>query len=176
MQKLLMHELNRLTVEEYKQKEKLPIVVVLDNVRSLSNVGSIFRSSDAFRVGALYLCGITGTPPHREIHKTALGSTESVDWKYFESTNQAITELKGRNYYIVAVEQTHNSIVLDQLRLDKPTAFVFGNEVEGIDEQVITQCDECVEIPQAGTKHSLNIAVCTGIVIWQAFRLLQPKL
>lgn len=176
MRKLTMKELNRLTVDDYKQVNKLPVVVVLDNVRSLSNVGSIFRTSDAFRIEALYLCGITGKPPHREIHKTALGSTESVDWRYFESTLQAISYLKSKAYWIAAVEQTDNSIGIDQLTLDEPTAFVFGNEVAGVDAQVIAECDSCVEIPQAGTKHSLNVAICAGIVLWQAFQMYQSKL
>ncbi len=169
MRKLTMQELGRLDAGAYKKVEKLPAVIVLDNVRSLSNVGSIFRTADAFRVAEIYLCGITGTPPHREIHKTALGATESVKWSYWKHTSEAISHLKNKGYSIAAVEQTDESIFLDQFKLEQPTALVFGNEVEGVDNQIIKQCDFGIEIPQAGTKHSLNISVCTGIVLWHLF-------
>jgi len=171
MRKLTVDELNRLDLEQFKQIEKLPLVVVLDNLRSLNNIGSIFRTSDAFRVAAIYLCGITATPPHREIHKTALGATESVVWQYFEKTEQAILELKALGYKICAVEQVENSQSIKEFKVSKndKTALVFGHEVNGVDQKVIDISDAFIEIPQFGTKHSLNVSVCAGIVIWEFF-------
>ena len=168
LEKRTMEELNRLSVEEFKSAGKIPIVIVLDNIRSQNNIGSVFRTADAFRLEAIYLCGITASPPHREIHKTALGSTETVDWKYFRDTGEAVTFLKSENYNVYAVEQVHNSILLPDFVADpaKKTALVFGNEVQGVDESVIEKCQAVIEIPQFGTKHSINISVSVGIVIW----------
>jgi len=172
MHKLNMNELNRLTVGEFKMVEKIPIVIVLDNIRSQNNIGSIFRTADAFRISELHLCGITATPPHREIHKTALGSTESVSWKYFPSTMDSIRELKSKGFKICAIEQTTYSIPIDRYYPPENVkiAVIFGNEVRGVDENVIQEVDICIEIPQFGTKHSLNISVAVGIVIWDLFR------
>ena len=172
--KLSMEELGRLSVQEFKGTEKLPLVVVLDNVRSLHNVGSAFRTCDAFRISKLYLTGITGTPPHREIHKAALGATESVPWEYAEHTNDLIKELKGKGFEILAVEQTTHSLPLQNFKADpvKKYCLVFGNEVEGVSDEVIALADISLEIPQSGTKHSLNISVCTGIVLWHVYRQL----
>lgn len=172
MQKLKTHELNRLTVGQFKMVKKLPIVIVLDNIRSQNNIGSIFRTADAFRVYEIHLCGITATPPHREIHKTALGATESVSWKYFPSTKDSISELRRAGYNICAVEQTTDSIPIDQFYPAENTSFavIFGNEVQGVDNNVIKEVDFCIEIPQFGTKHSLNISVAAGIVIWDLFK------
>ncbi len=178
MRKRSMTELNRLTTEEFKDSEKIPIVIVLDNIRSQHNIGSVFRTADAFRLEAIYLCGITATPPHREIHKTALGATETVDWKYFDSTEEAIKNLKdaaglpGRQgYRIIAVEQANGSTLLQDFypESDQKLAIIFGNEVNGIAEEVLRLADTCLEIPQFGTKHSLNISVAVGIVIWDFF-------
>ena len=168
MHKLKMHELNRLTVGEFKMVDKLPVVIVLDNIRSQNNIGSIFRTADAFRVSELHLCGITATPPHREIHKTALGATDSVCWKYFPSTFDSIRELKNAGFTICAVEQTSKSIPIDRFYPgeNEKIALIFGNEVQGVDEKVIKEVSNCIEIPQFGTKHSLNISVAVGIVIW----------
>jgi tRNA G18 (ribose-2'-O)-methylase SpoU len=168
MRKLKITELKRLSQTEFKQAKKIPLVIILDNVRSLHNVGSVFRTSDAFLVEAVYLCGITATPPHAEIHKTALGAEDSVNWKYFEKTLDAVEELKRQNYHIAAVEQAENSISLEKLRLkNEKYAVIFGNEVKGIDQEVMNRCDSCIEIPQFGTKHSLNVSVTAGIVIWE---------
>lgn len=177
MRKLLNEELERLSVEEFKRVEKVPLVVVLDNVRSLNNIGSVFRTADAFRLEGIYLCGITATPPHREIHKTALGATESVNWVYREETKDAIAELKEKAYRIYSVEQTEAAVMLDQVQLqDKEKyALVFGHEIRGVDQEVVDMSDQCIEIPQHGTKHSLNISVAAGIVIWELFRLLVKK-
>ncbi|MBK9458180.1 MAG: RNA methyltransferase [Sphingobacteriales bacterium] len=168
MRKLTMSELNRLSVDEFKDADKVPIVMVLDNVRSLHNVGSVFRTADAFRVTALYLCGITATPPNKEIYKTALGSTESVEWHYFSTTNEALLHLKHNNYTLVAVEQTSNSLSLTQFTPQETQkyALVLGNEVYGVAEDALPLCDIALEIPQLGTKHSLNVSVCAGIVLW----------
>ena len=165
--KLLNEELNRLSAEEYKEAEKLPLVVVLDNVRSLNNIGSVFRTSDAFRLSKIYLCGITATPPHREIHKTALGAEESVDWAYFEETTDAVKELKNEGYTILSVEQAENSISLETFTITpgQKYAFVFGNEVKGVQQEVIDLSDNCIEIPQFGTKHSFNISVTAGFTL-----------
>jgi tRNA G18 (ribose-2'-O)-methylase SpoU len=168
MKKLSMEELERLSVQEYKETQKSPLVLVLDNVRSLNNVGSAFRTGDAFRVEKIYLCGITGTPPHRDIQKTALGSTESVDWEYCSTTLEAITRLKSEGVYCCALEQVENSTPLQQFVPKKGSkyALIFGNEVFGVEEEVLKSCDEVLEIPQLGTKHSLNISVTLGIAVW----------
>jgi 23S rRNA (guanosine2251-2'-O)-methyltransferase len=168
MKKLSMDELNRLSVEEYKQMVKTPLVLVLDNVRSLNNVGSSFRTADAFRLEKILLCGITGTPPHREIQKTALGATESVDWEHAESTLEAIRKLQQEGYKILAVEQVDKSQMLNEFQPEpnEKYALVFGNEVFGVEQEVVQAADKVIEIPQLGTKHSLNISVSMGIVIW----------
>jgi 23S rRNA (guanosine2251-2'-O)-methyltransferase len=169
MRKLLNSELERKTVEQFKSIEKAPFVIVLDNVRSLSNVGSIFRTADAFLTEAIYLCGITSCPPHREIQKTALGATESVTWKYFPATAEAVNELKNKGYEIIAIEQAEGSKELQNLQIEKSRkyALVFGHEVNGVDQEIVNICDQCVEIPQFGTKHSFNIAISVGIVLWE---------
>jgi tRNA G18 (ribose-2'-O)-methylase SpoU len=171
MRKLANSELNRKSVEEFKEIKKNPCVVVLDNIRSLYNIGSVFRTSDAFLVEKIYLCGITATPPHREIQKSALGATESVDWEYFLNTVDAIHQLKKEGYTIYSVEQVDESIKLDELSISKSDkiALVFGHEVKGVGEEVIGLSDYCIEINQYGTKHSLNISICAGIVIWEVF-------
>ncbi len=168
MRKLLNEELNRLDVDGFKAATKNPVVVVLDNIRSLNNIGSAFRTSDAFRVEAVFLCGITATPPHRDIQKTALGATESVEWEYFNTTQEALRELKRRSFRVVAVEQADKSIELQDFAVNpkEKYAFVFGNEVKGVDDEVVRASDAVVEIPQYGTKHSLNISVTVGIVLW----------
>ncbi len=160
--------MNRLTVDEFKEQKKTPLVVILDNVRSLHNVGSIFRTADAFLLKAVFLCGITSIPPHPEIHKTALGAEDSVDWKYFETALDAVSFLKKNNYSIFAVEQARGSLSLKDIVLDKTKnyAIVLGNEVKGVQQNIVDICDACVEIPQYGTKHSLNVSVSGGIVIW----------
>jgi tRNA G18 (ribose-2'-O)-methylase SpoU len=171
MRKLKITELKRLSPEGYRQVEKIPLIVVLDNVRSLHNVGSVFRTSDAFLIEAIYLCGITATPPNAEIHKTALGAENTVEWRYFEHTSDAVHQLKTESYCILAVEQAENSIPLDKFRMEhRRYAVIFGNEVKGIDQPVMDLCDICVEIPQFGTKHSLNVSVAAGIVIWEIFK------
>jgi len=166
-----MDELNRLSVDDFKKQKKTPIILVLDNVRSLNNVGSIFRTADAFLVEAIYLCGITATPPHREIQKTALGATESVDWKHFEHVEDAIKELKANEFKIISVEQVENPVYLNEFKPDKNAkyAIVLGNEVEGVNQKVIQQSDYCIEVPQFGTKHSINVSVCAGILVWDLF-------
>lgn len=174
MRKLKVTELNRISVEEYKESEKLPLVVVLDAVRSLYNVGSVFRTSDAFRVAAVCLCGITATPPHPEIHKTALGAEDSVDWTYFEDTLEAVRSLQAQGYEVLAVEQVEGSRKLEDFRPQRGHryAIVMGNEVKGVRQDVVDACDGCLEIPQFGTKHSMNVSVTTGIVIWEFARQL----
>ena len=169
MRKLLNSELDRKTVEQFKKSKKSPFIIVLDNVRSQNNVGSIFRTSDAFLTRAIYLCGITAKPPHREIRKTALGATESVEWKYFSKTIDAIKDLKEKGYRIIGVEQVEESISLNDFKLDQDQkyALVFGHEINGVDQEIINQCDSCIEIPQFGTKHSFNIAIGVGIVLWE---------
>jgi len=169
MRKLLNRELERKTVEQCRKSEKSPFVIVLDNVRSQSNVGSIFRTADAFLTEAIYLCGITAKPPHREIQKTALGATESVAWKYFSKTTDAINDLKEDGYKIIGVEQAEGSVALDDFKIenDKRYALVFGHEINGVDQEVLNNCDFCIEIPQFGTKHSFNIAISVGIVLWE---------
>lgn len=174
MKKLKLEELGRISVNEFKEARKLPVCVVLDNVRSLHNVGSVFRTADAFRIEKIYLTGITGTPPHREIQKSALGATESVAWEYFETPALAIQQLKNQNYKIVVIEQTTESKPLHEFIPDPQLKYgvVLGNEVEGVSEEVIQLTDLALEIPQHGTKHSLNISVCFGIVAWDLFRKL----
>ena len=169
MRKLKITELNRLTVDEFKQANKLPLAVILDEVRSLHNIGSVFRTSDAFLVERIYLCGITATPPHPEMHKTALGAEDTVDWKYVKLTLEAVEELHNEGYTVLAIEQVEGSTMLDELELepDKKYAIVMGNEVKGVQQEVIDACDGCIEIPQYGTKHSLNVSVTTGIVLWE---------
>lgn len=168
MRKLKNSELHRLNVDGYKKAEKNPIIIVLDNIRSLNNIGSIFRTADAFRIEAIYLCGITAQPPHRDIHKTALGATDSVDWKYFKTTEEAMAELKSKNYKTIALEQADHSIMLNSFAPDPDYAhaIILGNEVHGIEQKIVSQSDYCVEIPQFGTKHSLNVTVSNGIAIW----------
>jgi len=177
MKKLKLDELGRISVDQFKEAEKIPVCVLLDNVRSLHNVGSAFRTADAFRIEKIYLTGITGTPPHREIHKTALGSTESVAWEYVEKPEQAVMQLKQDGCQIVVIEQTTESIPLQKFNpeSDKKYCLVFGNEVNGVSETVIEQGHVALEIPQVGTKHSLNISVCLGIVVWDIFRKLKLK-
>ncbi len=176
MRKLSAIELRRKTVDEYRSSEKNPLIIVLDNIRSLNNTGSVFRTADAFLVEAIYLCGITGKPPHREIQKTALGATESVPWKYFPSAREAIEQLKASGYTIISVEQVNDSIPLQQFSPErgKRYALVFGNEIHGVEQAVIDQSDHCIEIPQFGTKHSFNVAVSAGIVLWEFSRIFNP--
>lgn len=173
MRKLRTIEMNRLTIDEFKQAEKMPLIVVLDDVRSLHNVGSVFRTSDAFRVEAVWLCGITATPPHPEIHKTALGAEDSVDWRYFKTADEAVDELHRQGYFVYSIEQVEGSTKLQHLDEDKPMnsyAIVLGNEVKGVHQSVVDASDGCLEIPQFGTKHSLNVSVTAGIVIWEFAR------
>ena len=176
MHKLSMDELHRLSKEDFEQAEKLPIIIVLDNIRSLSNVGAFFRSADAFRIGALYLCGITACPPHREIHKTALGADETVKWRYFETTEAACQALKSEGYKIFAVEQVEGSVPLQDFNFATHTAYILGNEVDGVSEEALPYCDGAIELPQAGTKHSINVSVCAGIVMWRLFEMLYLKI
>ena len=173
-QKLKITEMNRLTPEEFKSTKKLPLVVVLDNVRSLHNVGSVFRTGDAFLIESVYLCGITCTPPHAEIHKTALGAENTVEWEYFSETLDAVSKLKSQGYTVFSIEQAKGSILLPDIELDKTQkyAVVLGNEVKGVQQKVVDACDGCIEIPQYGTKHSLNVSVTGGIIIWEFYKLL----
>ena len=176
MRKLTMDELGRKSVEDFKMANKKPIVVVMDNIRSMHNVGSVFRTSDGFLIDGICLCGFTPQPPHRDIHKTALGATETVDWVYYENTLNAVQDLKNRGYKVFAIEQTEGSISLEQFKQVHPElaahslAFVFGNEVDGVDQEVIAICDGVIEIPQWGMKHSLNISVAAAIVLWEFVR------
>jgi 23S rRNA (guanosine2251-2'-O)-methyltransferase len=174
MRKLANEELNRKSLDEFKGSSKTPIIIVLDNVRSLNNVGSVFRTSDAFLIEAIYLCGITGTPPNKEIQKTALGATESITWKYTATTMEAVEELKQMGYFVCAVEQAESACMLNEFIPEKKQkiAIIFGNEVKGVEQEVIDHSDQVIEIPQVGTKHSLNIAVSVGIVVWDLFRKL----
>lgn len=169
LRKLKITEMNRLTVEEFKEARKLPLVVVLDQVRSLHNIGAVFRTSDAFLVNCICLCGITATPPHPEMHKTALGAELTVDWKYYQNTQDAVSELHKNGYTVLAIEQCEGSTLLSNLSLDKEKkyAIVMGNEVKGVQQEVVDMCDGCIEIPQYGTKHSLNVSVTAGIVLWE---------
>jgi tRNA G18 (ribose-2'-O)-methylase SpoU len=169
MRKLLNRELGRKSIEQFQKSLKSPIIIVLDNVRSQANVGSVFRTADAFLVEKICLCGITSKPPHRDIQKTALGATESVEWRYFNTTMEAIFELKEAGYKLIGIEQAEGSIELQNMIVDDSAkyAIVFGHEVNGVDQEVLNNCDMCVEIPQFGTKHSFNIAVSAGIVLWE---------
>ena len=170
-----MDELNRKTVDEFKKSGKLPVIVVLDNIRSLHNIGSIFRTCDAFLIEKIYLCGISATPPHKEIHKSALGAENSVDWKYFETTMTALEQLQDNEYELWGIEQTKDSISPIDFFIDpqKKYALIFGNEVRGIQQEVLERCKGCIEIPQLGTKHSFNVAVSAGIVLWECYKNLQ---
>ena len=174
--KLKITELNRISAEEFKKADKLPLVVILDNVRSLHNIGSVFRTSDAFRVECIYLCGITATPPHPEMHKTALGAEFTVDWKYVNNAVEAVDNLRQEGYIVFSIEQAENSIMLENIQLEQGRryAVVLGNEVKGVQQEVIDYSDGCIEIPQYGTKHSLNVSVTAGIVIWDLFKQLKP--
>lgn len=171
MKKLRTHELQRIDLQTYQSSKKLPLVIVLDNVRSMNNIGSIFRTSDAYLVAEIMLCGISACPPHHDIHKTALGAEDAVKWSYYEDTCEAIKVLKSRNYQVYAVEQATDSIMLDTWEMDvsRKYAFVLGNEVRGVQQAVIDLCDYCLELPQHGTKHSLNVSIAGGIIIWEAY-------
>ena len=170
MRKLRNDELNRITKAEFEAAEKTPIIIVLDNIRSLSNVGAFFRTADAFRIEELLLCGITACPPHREIHKTALGADETVSWQHFESVEDACKYMKDKGYRIFAIEQVEGSLPLQNFAFEPQTAYILGNEVEGVSDEALPYCDAAIELPQEGTKHSLNVAVCAGIVMWEAFK------
>lgn len=172
MRKLSMDELGRMSVEEFKQATKTPVIAVLDNIRSMHNVGSVFRSADAFLIEAIFLCGYTPQPPHRDINKTALGATETVDWISFANTVEAVQELKNKGYKIYAIEQTEGSISLEKFSVNsnEKIAVVFGNEVEGVNDEVLQLTDGSIEIPQSGMKHSLNVSVAAGIVLWEIYR------
>lgn len=176
--KLQNEELNRISTEEFKQAAKLPVVIILDNIRSQNNVGSVFRTSDAFRIEKIYLCGITSTPENREVHKTALGAEDAVDWEYVKDTRDVVEKLKAEGYRIYAIEQAENTTSLEELNigLDGKYALVFGNEVKGVQQDIIDRSHACIEIPQFGTKHSFNISVTVGIVLWQIVRPLLPAL
>tara|TARA_B100001173_G_C16015803_1_gene559677 strand:+ start:1973 stop:2506 length:534 start_codon:yes stop_codon:yes gene_type:complete len=175
MRKLKLEELNRVTVSEFKKKKKTPLIVIMENIRSLNNVGTIFRTCDAFNIEAIYLVGITAKPPHREIQKTALGATESVEWEYFKTSEEVISRLKSKGFKIFSIEQAEGSMLINELpkiNCNKMALF-FGNEISGVNQKTIDKSDFCLEVPQFGTKHSLNVAVCAGIVIWESFRKLK---
>ncbi|MEI7594381.1 MAG: RNA methyltransferase [Bacteroidota bacterium] len=174
MKKLSTSDLNRINIDEFKNTKKIPLVVVLENVRSLNNIGSVYRSADAFVIEEVILCGITACPPNKEIHKTALGATESVDWRYFNEIDEAIADLKNKGYLILSVEQAENSCLLNEFEIEKSKkyAIILGNEVDGVEQETIDKSDCCIEIPQLGTKHSLNVSVCAGIVMWHFFQKL----
>lgn len=171
MRKLENSELERLEVEDFKQATKTPIIIVLDNIRSLNNIGSVFRTADAFLVEKIYLCGITAKPPHKDIHKTALGSTETVAWEYYENTKELIEQLKAKGIVIISIEQAEDALMLNDFKPQPQStyALVFGNEVKGVAQDVVSASDLVVEIPQFGTKHSLNISVSCGVVVWDVF-------
>lgn len=177
MRKLKNSELDRKSIEEFKQSKKTPIIIILDNVRSLNNIGSVFRTSDALLIEAVYLCGITATPPHRELHKTALGAEDSVQWEYFKNTEDAVSKLKENGFKVFSVEQAENSISLENFDADqsKKYALIFGNEVKGVQQKIVDSSDGCIEIPQFGTKHSFNISVSCGIVLWDLFSKLNYR-
>ena len=177
MKKLRTIEMQRLSVDEFKQAEKLPLIVVLDDVRSMHNVGSVFRTGDAFRIEAVYLCGITSTPPNAEIHKTALGAEDSVEWKYFDTALEAVEALKSNGYEIYSVEQAHGSTMLQEFTpiYNNRYAVILGNEVKGVHQEVIDASDGCLEIPQFGTKHSMNVSVTAGIIIWHFAKMIINK-
>lgn len=177
MRKLKLEELNRVTVSEFKKKKKTPLIVIMENIRSLNNVGTIFRTCDAFNIEAIYLVGITAKPPHREIQKTALGATESVEWEYFKTSEEVISRLKSKGFKIFSIEQAEGSMLINELpkiNCNKMALF-FGNEISGVNQETIDKSDFCLEVPQFGTKHSLNVAVCAGIVIWESFRKLKKN-
>lgn len=173
VRKLSIEEMNRLTVDEFKAIKKIPVIVILENIRSLNNIGSVFRTADAFALEAIYLVGITAKPPHREIQKTALGATESVDWAFFEEMNEAIEAIKQKNYHLFTLEQAEGSVSLNDIStvISKPgAALVLGNEITGVDQSTIDACDACIEIEQLGTKHSLNVSVSGAIAMWELFK------
>ncbi|CAN5881958.1 RNA methyltransferase [soil metagenome] len=172
MQKLSMDELNRKTVEEFKRSTKTPVIAVIENIRSAYNVGSLFRTADAFLLESIYIIGYTAQPPHKEIKKTALGAEDSVEWSYFSNATEAIIHLKEKGYKVYAVEQVQNSLSLEKANFDpnEKIAVIFGNEVNGVEQETILQCDACIEIPQLGMKHSLNIATAAGVVLWEIIR------
>lgn len=174
MRKLKNNELNRLNLEDFKKQKKNPIVIILDNVRSAHNVGSVFRTSDAFLIEKIFLCGITPKPPHKDIRKTALGATESIDWEHYDCEKKCVEKLKQEGYYIVSIEQVEKSTMLNNFEIpkNKKIAFIFGNEVKGVHQNLIDLSHECIEIPQFGTKHSLNISVSTGITLWSVHQKL----
>lgn len=174
MRKLANSELDRKNINEFKQAEKTPIIIVMDDIRSLHNIGSVFRTSDAFLIEKIYLCGITATPPNKEIHKTALGATDTVTWEYVQNISEVIEKLKQNDVVVYAVEQVERSIMLQDFQIEnnKKYALIFGNEVKGVSQEAIEKCDGVIEIPQLGTKHSLNISVSAGIVVWDLFRKL----
>ncbi|WP_412464634.1 RNA methyltransferase [Flavobacterium mekongense] len=174
MRKLENKELERKTVSDFKQAEKTPVIIILDDIRSLHNIGSVFRTADAFLIEKIYLCGITATPPHKEIHKTALGATETVAWEYQKEVIEVISQLQKKDVKVFAVEQVEKAVFLQDFKVEKETkyALVFGNEVYGVSQEAIAICDGSIEIPQLGTKHSLNISVSTGIVVWDLFQKL----
>ncbi len=177
MRKLKNSELNRVSIDDFKRAKKSPIIVVLDNIRSLNNIGSVFRTADAFLVQKIYLCGITAKPPHKDIHRTALGATDSVDWEYVENATELLHDLKKKNIKIISIEQVENSINLQDFEPEEGTSYaiIFGNEVKGVQQILIDQSDHCVEIPQYGTKHSFNISVSAGIVMWDLFQKMKFK-
>ncbi|GIJ96374.1 RNA methyltransferase [Capnocytophaga stomatis] len=174
MRKLANSELERLEIDEFKKATKTPLIVILDNVRSLNNIGSVFRTCDAFLIEKIFLCGITATPPNKEIHKTALGATESVDWEYVENTISVVERLKSQGIYVIGIEQAEKSVMLNDFQPEPNVkyAVIFGNEVKGVEQEVVSACDGVIEIPQYGTKHSLNISVSAGIVIWDLWKKL----
>jgi len=175
MRKLANSELNRKSIEDFKKADKTPVIIILDDIRSLHNIGSVFRTADAFLIEKIYLCGITATPPHKEIHKTALGATDTVAWEYQKNVTDVITSLKQEDTEVWAIEQVDNAVFLNDFtpEADKRYALVFGNEVKGVSQEAIKLCNGTIEIPQLGTKHSLNISVSTGIVVWDIFQKLQ---
>jgi tRNA G18 (ribose-2'-O)-methylase SpoU len=177
MRKLKNSELDRLSIDDFKQVKKTPIIVVLDNIRSLNNIGSVFRTCDAFLIEKIYLCGITATPPHKDIHKTALGSTETVDWEYVENIMDLVQRLKSENIKVISIEQAEKATMLNDFQPEDNTSYalVFGNEVKGVKQEVVSASDLVLEIPQFGTKHSLNISVSVGVVIWDVFAKLKGK-
>lgn len=169
--KLSMNDLGRMSSQEFKLAKKQPVIIVLDNIRSLNNVGSAFRTSDAFLIEAIYLCGVTGVPPNKDIEKTALGATETVTWEYFKTTEEAILKLKQNNYFIASIEQAKSSVMLNNFsKPNQPIALVFGNEVYGVEQNIIDSSDVCIEIPQYGSKHSLNVSVTIGILLWELLK------
>lgn len=178
MKKLILDELNRKNIEEFKQAKKTPIIVVLDDIRSLHNIGSFFRTGDAFLIEKIYLCGITATPPNKEIHKTALGATETVEWEYVKDVMDVVNRLKSEHIKVISIEQVEGSVMLHNFEVEENQSYalIFGNEVKGVNQNVINASNTVIEIPQLGTKHSLNVSVSGGIVIWDIFQKMHPKL